>query len=363
MKTKPFFISLVFGIVGLLLFLWGTHPSSVKEIDKHIQRFEFLSQPYHIDRKYKSMKGPSGKESIVLQKDVKAPELLWIVSYRSRMVGEDGSTPMPEEFMCHSNLDFNLESRNVAFGRTTNEIRRISTLSQGLFSVRFPPGFGIPVMSYELLDIETQVLNLNLPNPNVTVRHKVTIEYIRDRDLKRPLKSLLTVGAQGLVLVEGNNPFYDLSPDESQEHGPGCLIGETAHPTQARYTDRFGNRFTGHWVVKPGREVNTTLATKFMNIPFDTTVHHIAVHLHPLAESLELRDRTTGKTVFKSYAENFKKGLGLSRVDTFSSRKGLPIYKNHEYEIISVYNNTASEDQDAMAVMVLFLFDKSFKKP
>jgi hypothetical protein len=27
-----------------------------------------------------------------------------------------------------------------------------------------------------------------------------------------------------------------------------------------------------------------------MNLPFDTTVHYVAAHLHPCVESLELRD-------------------------------------------------------------------------
>ena len=40
-----------------------------------------------------------------------------------------------------------------------------------------------------------------------------------------------------------------------------------------------------------------TLVTELMSLPYDTTVHYIAVHLHPFAESLELIDLTTGKNV------------------------------------------------------------------
>jgi hypothetical protein len=70
---------------------------------------------------------------------------------------------------------------------------------------------------------------------------------------------------------------------------------------------------------------------------FDTTVHYIAVHLHPFAESLELVDLTTGESVFKSKARNFDDKIGLEEVEFFSSEEGLPIYKDHEYELVSTY--------------------------
>ena len=98
-----------------------------------------------------------------------------------------------------------------------------------------------------------------------------------------------------------------------------------------------------------------------MNLDYDTTVHYIAVHLHPFAESLELRDLTTDQTIFKSKAKNFKDEIGLEVVDFFSSKEGILLYKDHDYEIVSVYNNTTEEDQDSMAVMYLYLLDKKFQ--
>jgi len=99
-----------------------------------------------------------------------------------------------------------------------------------------------------------------------------------------------------------------------------------------------------------------------MNILYDTTLHYAEVHVHPFAESLELKDRTTGETVIKSFAQNFTDRLGLKNVDYFSSVEGVPIFKDHEYELISIYNNTSGVDQDAMGHMVLFLYDKYFRK-
>ena len=65
--------------------------------------------------------------------------------------------------------------------------------------------------------------------------------------------------------------------------------------------------------------------------------------------------------MFKSKAKNFKDKIGLEVVDFFSSKEGIPLYKDHDYEIVSVYNNTTEEDQDSMAVMYLYLLDKKFQ--
>ena len=72
---------------------------------------------------------------------------------------------------------------------------------------------------------------------------------------------------------------------------------------------------------------------------------------------------STGETVFSSRARNFEDKIGLEHVDYFSSVEGIPLYRDHEYEIVTVYDNTSGEDQDSMAVMYLYLLDKQFEKP
>jgi hypothetical protein len=91
-----------------------------------------------------------------------------------------------------------------------------------------------------------------------------------------------------------------------------------------------------------------------LGLPYDTTVHYIAAHVHPFAESIELRDLTSDETIFKAKATQTS-GVGLASVEHFSSVEGVPLYKDHEYELISVYDNTSSVDQDAMATMLLYL--------
>ena len=320
---------------------------------------EVLSPVYEIKTKYRSMKGPQSTQAFSFPE--KPGELVWVTGYRAVMVGEDGQTVMPQEFMCHSNLDYDFGRHRELFGWTKKTSVRLFTLSQGQFDIQFPKGFGVPMLADEKFSLTTQVLNLNLENPDVKVRHRVNIDYERDEDLREPMKPLFMLAAMGMVLVKGDSPYYNLPEADAAKHGSGCLIGTSA--SSSSYKDSSGRVFTGHWVVKPGREVNHTLATHYMNLPFDTTVHYIAVHLHPFAESIELKDLTTKKTVFKSHVKAPRAKIGIESVDYFSSDKGIPLYKDHEYEVTSTYNNTTKVEQDSMAVMFLYLLDKEFKKP
>ena len=116
-------------------------------------------------------------------------------------------------------------------------------------------------------------------------------------------------------------------------------------------------------MVPPGRHVYKTLATPHLALRAHTKVHAVASHLHPYAESLALRDLTTGKTVFEAFTKNYANSVGLKHVDSYSDPKGFEMRADHEYEVVVTYNNTTQEKQDAMAVLYLYLADTEFKKP
>ena len=337
-------------------------PSTVEgtaEVRRTDRSLEIVSKTYSIDRIYRSMTGPWSQEKISLMEH-DAPELCWITGCQVAMVGADGEQPMDSQLMCHANLDFDPESHKQKFGFQKNHEKRLFTLSQGQLHVQFPDGFGMPFFSNEPLALATQVLNLNVQGDPFQVRHRVRIDFVRSRNATAPYKPLYQTSVFGMKSLEGRELVYD-GPDDSP-HGPCtscCLPGIKASDSDEN-EDRQGRKFPGHWVVKPGREVNRTRATTLMDLHFDTTVHHIAVHVHPFAESLELRDLTTDETVFKAMAENLDDRIGLEHVDQFSSAEGWPVYQDHEYELISVYNNTTHEDQDSMAVMYMYLLDKEF---
>ena len=327
-----------------------------------LRTVEFLSDTYHVDRKYPSMLGPQSSQ-IVRLTDSETDELLWITGFRAVMVGEDGVSPMSQEFMCHSNLDMNMRLHRRLLGLERGAPDRVFTLSQGQQELVFPEGFGLPVLASEAFKLTTQVLNLNEEGNEFRVRHKVAIDFIPDAETTMPMKPLFQVVANGLVLIDGADPYYDINEADPNIHGSGCLVGASAVSADHLLSDGQGRRFSGHWVVEPGRQVNHTNVTRIMNLPFDTTVHYIAVHLHPFAESLELRDLTADRVVYRSEASATPGRIGLARVDYFSSTEGVPLFRGHEYELTSVYQNTSDAPQDSMAVMYLYTLDREFRRP
>jgi hypothetical protein len=308
------------------------------------------------------MLGPQSTQIVYLE-DAPEPELLWVTGFKAVMVGPDGAAPASQEFMCHSNLDLNMNMHRRIFDLARESPNRMFTLSQGQQEIEFPDGFGVPILSSEPFMLNTQVLNHNIEGRTFEIRHKVTVNYVRERDLKKPMKPLFQVSANGLVLVEGEDGHFNIPPGDEKAHGPGCLVGTGADSKSRLFTDDFGRKFTGHWIVKPGRQVNHTNTTKFMRLPYDTTAHYIAVHMHPFAESLELRDITADKSLYLSHVTPTTGKIGIERVEHFASAEGIPLYKDHEYDLVSVYNNTTSVDQDSMAVMYIYALDKEFRPP
>jgi len=109
--------------------------------------------------------------------------------------------------------------------------------------------------------------------------------------------------------------------------------------------------------------VNHSDITWFMSLKADTRLRYAAVHLHPFAKSLEMRDMTTGKTVFLSKAENPTAGIGLTHVDEISSPEGVPIDHTHKYSLISTYDNPTNANADSMASVFLGLDDPELVVP
>ena len=340
-----------------------------------VMRHEFLSDVYTIDKKYKSMEGPGSIVSLVLGDKNAPPELLWITGVKTEMVGEDGYTPQLPEFMCHVNVDLDVDRHATLFSIRRPVAQRLITLSQGITDTKVPDGFGFPIASNEPLSVFTQVLNHNIENPgNLKVRHRVTFTYVRDSDLTEPMKPLMNVGASGMVIL-ANNPLA-INPDMAAAstgsgtggsgHGESCLMAARA-PNAAGmssdYVDPKGRKMTGHWVVPPGRQVNHSDITWFMALPFDLKLHYAAVHLHPFAEALEVRDVTANKTMFIARARSPEGKVGLDHVDTFLSTEGLQFYKDHKYDLISTYNNPTKETHDSMASVFLGFADPKFRKP
>ena len=327
-----------------------------------------LSKVYRVDQKYRSMMGPYEVVEIGLGSDEATgdgaagdgtagnpDDILWITGYRAEMVSADGETPMPQEFMCHSNLDIDVASHQQHLDADVTFSPRLFTLSQGQLEIDFPPGFGIPIRRSETLRLTTQVLNLNHEAPDVDVRHRITVSYVEDQATGGQMRALQPIAAYGLALTEGKSGHFGVAQPDEEVHGPGCLVEKPA--SDHEYEDGMGRVFSGHWQVPPGKQENRTLVTRLMNVPYETEMHYVAVHLHPFAESLELRDLTDDKVLFRAEASQFEGKIGLAEVDHFVEVGGVSLYPDHEYELVSVYRNTSEETQDSMAVMYIYLRD------
>jgi hypothetical protein len=328
-------------------------------IAAHERIREELSDYYTIDKKYRSMTGPQSTTPVLIEDG--PVELLWITGYAADVVGDADDPTGLDQFMCHSNLDLDAADYEKRLHLRHGVNPRLFTLSQGQMDIEFPPGFGIPVFSDQKLSLTTQVLNLNYDDCDLKVRHRTRIRYVRDRDLSFPMVPLYEDAVFGLKLLAGVDGRYGMDPQHAEHGGASCLPGQNAAAFQ--YQDKYGRTFTGHWIVHPGREVNRTPVDTMLDLKTDTTIHFIAVHLHPFAESLELIDTTAGRTVWKSAAKNPEGRIGLDRVDTFASEDGIPIRHDHHYELVSAYDNTSGQDQDSMAVMFLYLKDPNFRVP
>jgi hypothetical protein len=326
-----------------------------------VYRETFLSKPFVVDQIYRSMKGPKKFQRIRIGGEG-APERILLISYQTEIVDPATGEVVSEEFMCHNNLNFvDLDDHQKALGTKNIGLvsERLFTLSQGAMNVEFPKGFGVPMMSDETLRLATQILNLNPVDQTREIQYRTTVRYVRNEDAKGRIRPLFQRGVQGLKLLSGTDGYYGAEAGDTEGHGESCSIGELAG--KRTFADHQGRKFAAHWIVEPGLEENHTFATAMLGLHEDTTAHYIAVHLHPFAESLELRDLTTGETVFKSKATNSVDRIGLDHVEFFSSKEGIQLYKDHDYTLISIYDNTTEEQQDAMAVMFVYMLDKNFE--
>jgi hypothetical protein len=355
-------------VLALLLAGLACHPSVAGEQaagKTGIQSKEFLSAVQFIDDKYKSMEGPYTSQRIFLV-DGPERELLWMTGFETTVVDQKGTEPLSQEFLCHSNLDLSPEVHQKALGLPARPFTQRAFLnSQGLQKIEFPPGFGLPIASDEPLLLNTQVVNHNVENPRLKVRQKVTVTFARQRDLEKPMKPLYQAQALVMVSVDGHETYVGTDDPSAAQHGASCAVGEPAGGPGASHKgqveDSLGQRFTAHWVIDKGRSEYHTLVTEPLGLQFDTTVHYIAVHLHAFAESMELRDLTAGKSLFYSNVRNMRGKVGLEHVEAYSSEEGIPLFKDHDYELVAVYNNTSGQKQDSMAVMILYLLDKEFR--
>lgn len=329
--------------------LYGLHlVDNTWTITNNETNIEFITPTMVIDNIYKSMEGPQVTKSF--QIDSKKSDLVFINYFNVEALQTDEKTKLANDFICHTNIDY-FDGEHYSHWQLDNRIGeqypRLTSMSNGIETYQFPKGFGFPVFTDENLFLATQTLNHNITDKTISVKHKINIGYSKLNDSIKPLRSKTIFM---MLPFDYDNPFK--GPTESNPNM--CLPIETKNHT---YKNN-GMAMSGHWVIFPEQKTYRFDVSKQLNLKAATTLHHIATHLHPFAERLDLRDSTTDSIIFSAKAKNYADKIGLKNVSVFSNENGVTMHPNHNYELVLQTNNTSGVNQDMMASMFLFFYDK-----
>ena len=285
----------------------------------------------------------------------------WITGLETQVVDATEQKPISQEFFCHSNLTFDEhgltpDQHNEELGGKTHLDWRLFTLVPGRLAIDLPPGFGVPIPKDAALDYLTMSLNLNARDRVVNVRMRTKVHTIAGDEPGAPTKALFR---RALYVMQRRSQAADtghscMANARTQHIGAGCAEVSKANLTAGKPGEDLMNQ----WSVPPGRHVYTMEITPQLNLPFDTTIHYATIHVHPFARGMELRDLTTGITVFRLNSQDWPDRIGVAHVDEFKSVDGVRIFRDHRYELSAEYDNTSASNADAMAILYLYLLEQ-----
>lgn len=317
------------------------------KVENQSETYKMISPEFYIDGIYKSMEGPKSSNYVQLSQD---SAMLWLTGFHVKALDSKSLKEISKDFICHTNVDFNDVKYYSSFHlnkRIGKQYPRLTSLSHGMENFSFPKGYGVPMKGNEFLYVTTQSLNHNLPDVNFWIRHEVDINYSKAKNIK----PLMSRTAFIMLPFNQSDPYKSpLDPGTNQ-----CIPVETKNHT---YDDGKGNKLSGHWVIPGGKNVYKSSVRGQLAILDSLRLHAAAIHVHPFATKISLFDKTENKAIFDSKIVNHKGKIGLTRIDAFSSAKGIWLYKDHDYEIVLEVNNTTKINQDMMGSMFLFFYDK-----
>jgi len=320
-----------------------------------------VSDPYRLDKIYHSMEGPMSIQSGIRLATAEKSKVQWITGLETQVVDATEQKPISQEFFCHSNLTFGEhgltpDQHNEELGGKTHLDWRLFTLVPGRLAIDLPPGFGVPIPKDAALDYLTMSLNLNARDRVVNVRMRTKVHTIAGDEPGAPTKALFR---RALYVMQRRSQAADtghscMANARTQHIGAGCAEVSKANLTAGKPGEDLMNQ----WSVPPGRHVYTMEITPQLNLPFDTTIHYATIHVHPFARGMELRDLTTGITVFRLNSQDWPDRIGVAHVDEFKSVDGVRIFRDHRYELSAEYDNTSASNADAMAILYLYLLEQ-----
>ena len=325
----------------------------------------YTSRELDVDGYTASMKGDMSIEYFKV--DPMFEKLIWVTGYSVDLIENEETSFVSDEFMCHNNLNL-FEGNNQPWKvYTSGGNIRLFTFSQGQTTINFPNKFAIPMKVPVTVSAISQVLNQNLPDKKTKISQKMTLRYAKDSRSANwftplyPQTIYVTkqidgpVGRYGDPIISGGSIAHTLNDTDIKL----CAVDYSS--TYNPLLDDYGRKYTSHWTIeKDSLEVLETDVTPLMDLKFDTYVHFIAIHVHPFAQSLELKDLTTNESLFVSEIENYVDKIGIKKLTNYSSSIGFKVFKDHRYSLKSTYFDSDSLNvHTAMATMTLYMAEKT----
>lgn len=321
------------------------------EIHENENALNLESPDLLVDNIYESMDGPQAVLNLNLNTDGK--KVQWITGFKTE-VFKEGTQIHNNDFLCHTNIDYYdaIHYKNLNLPKRINtQYPRLGTLSNGINELNFPAGFGFPVATDDVFVIASRTLNHNIKDAFFKVKHHIKLKTAKG---DTPLKPLLPKGLVLMLPYDLDNPYKSkkndpnlCSPIDLKNHsGPG----EDGVPLSA------------HWQLPEGKTHYEFDVTYQLYLQEDTTVHAMAAHLHPGAETFILFDSTSNEAVYTFDCENYPDKVGLKYVPAYSSEEGILLKADHEYKLILETNNPYTDFRDMMAVLFLYLYDKEMEE-
>lgn len=321
------------------------------EVNQVDNRVSLHSPELLVDDLYQSMDGPQAMINLDLNEE--GSELQWITGFKTQVFRE-GTDAHNNDFLCHTNLDYYDAVHYTGLEmpkRINTTYPRLGTLSNGINEVRFPKGFGFPIPSNDALIVASRTLNQNIEDPWFKVRHRI------DLDLAKPGEKMKPLLPKGLVLMlpyDLDDP-YGKDPKDPNLCSPIDLKNHSGPGPD-------GTPLSAHWVLPQGRSVYEFEVTYQLWLQEDTTIHTMAAHLHPGAQTFTLYDMTDDREVYRFDCRNYSDKIGLEHVPYYSDEKGIELKADHRYKLILETENPSNDFRDMMAVLFVYVHDLEMER-
>jgi len=316
------------------------------EINEAESALKLESPDLLVDNIYQSMDGPQAVINLSLNEG--GTKVQWITGFKAEVFRE-GTQTHNNDFLCHTNIDYSdaIHYKNLNLPKRINtQYPRLGTLSNGINELNFPPGFGFPVAGDDAFIIASRTLNHNIEDAFFKVKHHIEL---KTHGGDKPLKPLRP---KGLVLMLP----YDLeNPYDSKKNDPNLCSPIDLKNHSGPGED--GVPLSAHWILPEGKSRYEFDVTYQLYLQEDTTIHAMAAHLHPGAETFMLFDTTLGEPVYTFDCENYSNKIGLKHVPSYSSEEGILLKADHEYKLVLETYNPSTDFRDMMAVLFLYLYD------